>query len=309
MKYMLKTKSVGSGMMQLLNRFCIYHKLKSPVSHTYGLNDHIVFDRWLDKLGYIHKQYKKEGLGLEIAKHVDASDVGLCGYMVNCCETISDYLSFFTKYSKIWYNYTQKKVYFLEDEVVISWNQASYFNAGLYTQETIISEELQVAIIYQRILQIVGEGNPFFNRVEFGIPSPTDKLIYEKYFKCPITFNSKKTNLFISKDILNLKIVNSDKTLFNILTHYADIVLKEIPEASDFLQLVKIGILNSIVNGEPKIDEVADSLNLSVRTLQKKLSDSSTSFQDLLKEVRFFLAKKYLLENEKSILEIANLLG
>ena len=81
------------------------------------------------------------------------------------------------------------------------------------------------------------------------------------------------------------------------------------PDGSDFIRLVKIAILKSILNNEATIDTVAENLNLSIRNLQKILKNKNITFQELLKDTRFYLSKKYLLDDEMSVLQIAHSLG
>ncbi|MDV2440082.1 helix-turn-helix domain-containing protein [Acinetobacter gerneri] len=309
MQTILKNKSVGSGMIRLLNKFCNIKKIKTPVKNKYDVNDNIYYDLWLNKIKCVQQQYNKEGLGLEIAKYVDIRDIGICAYIAESCESLLDYLPIFEKYSKIWYNYTKKNIFFNGDEVIISWNKGTYYTAGLYIRETIISEELQVAIIFQRISQMLGIFDNIFTKLELSIPTPKDPSIYENYFKCPVFFDMHQTSIFISTKILSTKKEKSDTTLFYILIQYAEVLLKNIPKESDFVKLVKLSIVKSILNGNPHIDNIAKYLNISTRSLQNILKTQNASFQDLLKESRVFLAKKYLKETDLSIIEIANLLG
>ena len=155
MKSFLKVKSVGSGMVQLLHEFCEQNHLKSPVNHIYAVNDRIPLSRWLRKIQYVDEQYNKEGLGLEIATLCTTHHLGIVGYILNSCHSISDYFALSRKYNSIWYNFTPKKFILLEDEICVYWEKPTYYSLGLYVRETAISEELQVAIFYQYILKMI----------------------------------------------------------------------------------------------------------------------------------------------------------
>lgn len=54
---------------------------------------------------------------------------------------------------------------------------------------------------------------------------------------------------------------------------------------------------------------IADLMNISVSTLQRKLKEEGVSFQEILEDNRKKLAKKYLTENKLSTTDIAYLLG
>ncbi len=61
--------------------------------------------------------------------------------------------------------------------------------------------------------------------------------------------------------------------------------------------------------GEPKRDSVAQLLHLSQRTLQRRLQEEGTSYQQLLDDTRRELAEQYLGQPNLTLLEVAYLLG
>jgi AraC-like DNA-binding protein len=68
-------------------------------------------------------------------------------------------------------------------------------------------------------------------------------------------------------------------------------------------------IVEQLPDGPPSQKQIAAAMNVSNRTLQRKLKDEGTSFIDLLQDARLTLAKKYLAQPQRSIVEIAYLLG
>ncbi|NEP18534.1 MAG: helix-turn-helix transcriptional regulator, partial [Leptolyngbya sp. SIO4C1] len=59
----------------------------------------------------------------------------------------------------------------------------------------------------------------------------------------------------------------------------------------------------------PKLDAIAAKLGYSSRTLQRKLQQAGTSFQQVLDDIRRELAFQYLQETQLTASEIAFLLG
>ena len=68
-------------------------------------------------------------------------------------------------------------------------------------------------------------------------------------------------------------------------------------------------LLELLPSGQASISAVAQKLMMSQRTLQRKLSDEATSFQDTLSQTRKQLALHYLDRSDLSITEITFLLG
>jgi AraC-like DNA-binding protein len=78
---------------------------------------------------------------------------------------------------------------------------------------------------------------------------------------------------------------------------------------SALLDEAELVILNSLPRGRPAVTLVARSLGVSVRTLQRRLSDMHLSYSNLLEEVRYRRALVLLRDTDTSMIEIARLLG
>jgi AraC-like DNA-binding protein len=76
-----------------------------------------------------------------------------------------------------------------------------------------------------------------------------------------------------------------------------------------FLASLRQSIVRLLPQGDMSIDKVAGELNVSRRTLQRRLSDRDTQFLQVLKEIRADLSVRYLGDERLGIAEIAFLLG
>jgi AraC-like DNA-binding protein len=103
-------------------------------------------------------------------------------------------------------------------------------------------------------------------------------------------------------------VVTSDYNLLQVLVNHAEEKLQDIVGEVGFTSVVKRSIMNMVKPKFPTIEEVAASLNLSVRSFQRKLKEFGKTYKGLLNEVRLDLAKSYLKKPELSIGEIAYLL-
>ncbi|MGI9288420.1 MAG: helix-turn-helix transcriptional regulator, partial [Pseudomonadales bacterium] len=59
----------------------------------------------------------------------------------------------------------------------------------------------------------------------------------------------------------------------------------------------------------PRINDAAQQLHMSERTLRRKLAAENTSFQEVLNDVRYRIASEYLQSTMLSVADIADLLG
>jgi AraC-like DNA-binding protein len=77
----------------------------------------------------------------------------------------------------------------------------------------------------------------------------------------------------------------------------------------DFEQRVQIQIESLLPSGKLHIDTVAESLEMSRRTLQRRLAEQHQTYSQLLSEIRFNIAAKKLKNSDQTIAEIAFELG
>ena len=80
-------------------------------------------------------------------------------------------------------------------------------------------------------------------------------------------------------------------------------------EVDAFLRALRQSIAQNLPDGEVSVDAVASDLNVSRRTLQRRLADRGTQCSQTLQEVRLHLAERYLNDKRLSMAEIAFLLG
>lgn len=131
---------------------------------------------------------------------------------------------------------------------------------------------------------------------------------YERIFSCPVDFNTARFELAFDIAYLDKSIIAADYQLLLALTQHADQLLATSKESQGLTKIVKEALVNQSNEAFPQIGDIAATLNMSVRTLQRRLKAEGTNFQDLLDHVRQDFAKYYL-THQFQIKEIAYMLG
>lgn len=72
---------------------------------------------------------------------------------------------------------------------------------------------------------------------------------------------------------------------------------------------IKKTLTEALAGGSISIDDMARRLNVSKRSLQRRLSEEGTSFQELLNTTRLEMSERFLHESKLSVPEISYLLG
>ena len=135
-------------------------------------------------------------------------------------------------------------------------------------------------------------------------PEPGEAGTYSRFFRAPVAFGSDFSGLVFERDVLEHPISVSINTVPRQLQQY----LRN-SYAGDFLEQVRLVINSLLPTQDCNATTVAQCLGLSRRTLQRKLRDENTSFQQQLDEVRSELAISYLQEDQFSLTDISELLG
>lgn len=144
--------------------------------------------------------------------------------------------------------------------------------------------------------------------VHFSYKRPNDIEQYERVFKCPILFNQTQNAMYFDAKHLELPIITSDYNLLRILVRYANEKLAMIEQQSGFTSIVRRSILHLVKPQFPTIQQVADNLNISVRTLQRRLKEEEQTYKMVLDNLRQQFAIDYLKNDHLNIQEIAYLL-
>ena len=108
---------------------------------------------------------------------------------------------------------------------------------------------------------------------------------------------------------LELPFLTDNAALRSYLTPELKRRLSELEVDESFSAQVRSVLVDLLPAGESTIEDVARKLNISKRTLQRKLKEEQTSFQKQINGVREMLAKSYLKNTTLSVDEIAYLLG
>jgi len=145
-------------------------------------------------------------------------------------------------------------------------------------------------------------------RIEFERAEPENRARFEAAFPCDVYFDTERNQIYFTNEDLDcpLATANRDIALKNdeVVQSYLSRLLKQ-PLAKQVTEK----IIMSLSMGEPNQELIASSLNMSSRSLQRKLKEETTSFRQLLDNVRKDLAKNYLASSQQSVIEIAYQLG
>lgn len=130
----------------------------------------------------------------------------------------------------------------------------------------------------------------------------------EAFFRAPISYSQAENILYFDESMLKQALPFAHPELARVNDKVVMDYLAKVDQHSITLK-VRSHIIDHLPNGAPKQENIAESLNMSLRKLQRKLQDENTNYKDLLEDTRRSLAKNYIKQNNRSIGEITYLLG
>jgi len=140
-------------------------------------------------------------------------------------------------------------------------------------------------------------------------PAPKNRLEPERILGCPVAYDCDVNAVVLEKSHVEEKVTTNDYDLLNVLINHAYQKLAEFEASSGFYETVKRSVINMVKPDFPTLDEVAGHLNMSTRSLQRKLKEEGYSYKEVLEELKKDFAIGYLHKPELSIGQIAYLLN
>ena len=145
-------------------------------------------------------------------------------------------------------------------------------------------------------------------RVELVQPRAHVRMI-ERHFGCPVVCGTASNTIVFRAADAQRSFITRNAELLAMLAPQFEEELKEKNGDESFDERVRIAIQQKLTGRRPSIDDIADALHISSRTLQRRLQDAGSSFQRVLEEARHQLARHYLNNSFLELTEAAYLLG
>jgi AraC-like DNA-binding protein len=125
----------------------------------------------------------------------------------------------------------------------------------------------------------------------------------------PVRYRQRANELVFETAWLHETNRTGDPRMFRTLTRVAGELLVRLPVVEQFSQRVRQTILQALPDHDPSVEQVAQRLCMSSRTLQRRLSQEHTSYQRVLDQVRLELSIEYIAMSHMPLSEAALKLG
>jgi AraC-like DNA-binding protein len=258
----------------------------------------IPFDKQIKLLQLAAERCNCDEFALELARRQDMAIFGALGILVMQAGSVRQGLLMFGRH--LHYSVQAVELRIREREELAFMEVDSPFDVAAGSDQF---WDHAVALLCGITRMVCGPGwaprSTFLRR-----PEPANAELYSRYFRAPVAFGSDFSGLVFPRDVLDRPISGSIAAVPRQLQRY---LRKSF--AGDFLEQVRRVINSLLSTRDCNAATVAQCMGLSKRTLQRKLRDQDTTFQQQLDQVRSELAISYLQESQLSLTDISELLG
>ena len=241
--------------------------------------------------------------GLHAGGSLQAGEFDVMDYAIRSSATLRQALENAIRYNRLLHDVAQFEL--VEDANTAEFQH--YFSNDL-SGASWQASDFTLASIVKIGRALTGDKWRHF-RINFQHGKPADTSEYEKVFACPLYFNCDRNGVSFDKSLLAAEIAGSDPPLHQLLCRHADELLAKLPQANSVIDQVRKHLTTAIRAGDFGIEVIAEALNTTPRSLQRRLKEQGTSHQELVEEMRKSLAAFYLENSQLGISEIAYLLG
>ncbi|WP_417660857.1 AraC family transcriptional regulator [Pseudomonas sp.] len=244
----------------------------------------------------------RSDLGLELGRRMHVSAYGLLGYAALSSATLGDALHFMFGYPALLGTYFELDLHVEND---LAWISASDYKQ--LEQLEVFSVEMCMASLKLMCDDLLGEPISV-TRATFTHQQPEYVAFYSSSFGQDIAFNASQNAFAFPASLLQKRLPLADP-----VTHQEMLVRcrqqnTEFTTRQTWLARVRQHIEAQLPN-PPGLEQLAQQMHCSPRTLRRHLHTLGTHYQELLDELRFARAKELLGKEHWPIYRIAEELG
>ncbi|MBV8464793.1 MAG: AraC family transcriptional regulator [Burkholderiales bacterium] len=279
--------------------------LDVPTSQLQPLPEAIPVAAYLRLLDGAAKELNDDCFGLHVGERMRLATFAVYGMVLMACRTFGEALEQVIRFESLAHDLGRSRIHIEGDRARYEWHSPYLAEASRHLPESVFAGIVETANWMARRHLPAQE-------IALTGTTPPKEGEYHRILKAPLRFGAAVPYAYFDAAILSMPMPNADTSLFPVLTKHAETLLAErARELSEppILGTVRQQIAGLLTRDGANLAAVADALAMSPRTLQRRLTDAGTTFQQLLDATRRELAAGYLERADLSLTDIAFLLG
>ncbi len=240
--------------------------------------------------------------GLTVAEQMQPEALHGLGFAWLTSDTLFDAVQRLVRYQRVITTLSDYRLSTLDGVVELSLKLGPH---GLDIHP--VSLDAAVAVIVRMCrLALQVPFQPLRIALQRSQPSCADR--FSAFFQCPVEFSAPLTAIYLDAGTLDQPLPSANPELARANDAVVIDYLNRFDRETLAMQ-VRARLIDLLPSGQPTQAQVAETLHMSVRNLQRRLRAEGTSFKQLLDETRRELAMQYVRQAYRPIGEITYLLG
>ena len=240
-------------------------------------------------------------LGIRLGQQVGIDSYGTFGFAIMSCANLRESIELLLRYGKVFFK--------------PHWESENH-NGGLWlwhnlTKGTPAQQRIIAELSFSQMSLI---GNSLYRsrlkgaELQLIYSEPPDSAYYQSFFDIKVIFGAERNQLFLPEHILDTPVKTANVSDHVVFHQQCEGMLRSLTTGEKVTTEVRRLLLQS-AGDFFDINQVAARLNMSERSLRRRLNAESVSFRTLFEEVRDLLATEYLAKTDLTVAEIAHLLS
>jgi AraC-like DNA-binding protein len=136
-----------------------------------------------------------------------------------------------------------------------------------------------------------------------------NEAMLRRHFRCELRFDAPHDGMVFDEATLALPMINRNAQLLSVLLPGLELAVAKDSDGRTLVDDVRLALSEMMCGARPAIANVARSLGMSARTMQRRLGEVGATYQDVLDDVRQRSARRLLANTDLGTGEIAFVLG
>jgi AraC-like DNA-binding protein len=276
----------------------VFHRISSiPVE---AADEQVSGDLLIQTLEAAMREIRQPSLPVEFGATVRTVDMGIYGMVIQTAADVGEALERSVRFFRLMV--TTNRVFLETQEKSVRWifHSPEPDRLGIRIRNEIILTE------HVALLKFIAPGaRPI--RVTFAHAEPNTTTIHQRYFDCPLVWNSGENSVEWAADLMH-RPLGVDQSLGEFIQREAERRLAMLAPIGS-LNEISDAILRRLPVGDTDLPTIAGLLGRSTRTMRRELTELGFTFRSLHDLVRQRRANELLSSGKYSMTQIALSLG
>ena len=243
--------------------------------------------------------------GLHSSRFVRPDSYSILGFIAVNCHTFDEAIRKIQPFEQLVGDMGVTKISRAASTTQIQWH-CQYTEPNVVRQ--MVDNCLSSWLAFTRTM-IGPEYHPVKVLLQRPSPSLQTQQQYQGVFNCPVLFNQTVDALVIDNALLSVPLTHAEPTRLGSLESQAHSQLKLLSQLESTSEKVAMLVDAQLIQGLPKRKTIAAQLNMSEKTLQRRLKADKTHYLAVLDKVRLARVEELLGLPGLSLVQVSQLSG